>query len=146
MVAVIIVILQSIFTYKKLESKPQNIDIYQRELPSKLRPAHVRLLLNDGLIDEISLSATILDLIDKGYLDIEREKTHIVSKEDIFKKNNIKLIKTGKAEDNLFEYEKFLISWIIDKYGNGKEVSMEKIHENLINNVNEEQPNKLFLE
>ncbi len=145
-VAVIIVILQSIFTYKKLESKPQDIDIYQRELPSKLRPAHVRLLLNDGLIDEISLSATILDLIDKGYLDIEREKTHIVSKEDIFKKNNIKLIKTGKAEDNLFEYEKFLISWIIDKYGNGKEVSMEKIHENLINNVNEEQPNKLFLE
>ena len=69
-----------------------------------------------------------------------------MSKEDIFKKNNIKLIKTGKAEDNLFEYEKFLISWIIDKYGNGKEVSMEKIHENLINNVNEEQPNKLLLE
>lgn len=145
-VTMFIVILQSIFTYRKLESKPQNINIYQREVPSNLRPAHVRLLLNDGLIDEISLSATILDLIDKGYLDIEREKIHIVSKEDIFKKNNIKLIKTGKAEDNLFEYEKFLISWIIDKYGNGKEVSMEKIHENLINNVNEEQPNKLFLE
>lgn len=145
-VDVVIVILQSIFTYKKLESKPKNIDIYQRELPSKLRPAHVRLLLNDGLIDEISLSATILDLIDKGYLEIEREKTPIVSKEDIFKKNDIKLIKTEKVEDNLFEYEKFLISWIIDKYGNGKEVSMEKIRENLINNVNEEQPNKLFLE
>lgn len=145
-VDVVIVILQSIFTYKKLESKPKNIDIYQRELPSKLRPAHVRVLLNDGLIDEISLSATILDLIDKGYLEIEREKTPIVSKEDIFKKNDIKLIKTEKVEDNLFEYEKFLISWLIDKYGNGKEVSMEKIRENLINNVNEEQPNKLFLE
>lgn len=56
------------------------------------------------------------------------------------------MIKTDKAEDDLFEYEKFLIRWMIDKYGNGKEVLMGDIHKNLINNINEEQPNKLFVE
>lgn len=145
-VAMFIVILQSIFTYRKLESKPQNINIYQREVPSDLRPAHVRLLLNDGLIDEISLSATILDLIDKGYLDIRSDENSNLNKEEIFKNKNLVLIKTDKAEDDLFEYEKFLIKWMLDKYGNGKEVLMGDIHKNLINNINEEQPNKLFLE
>lgn len=145
-VTMFIVILQSIFTYRKLESKPQNINIYQREVPSNLRPAHVRLLLNDGLIDEISLSATILDLIDKGYLDIRSDENSSLNKEEIFKNKNLVLIKTDKAEDDLFEYEKFLIRWMMDKYGNGKEVSMGDIHKNLINNINEEQPNKLFLE
>ncbi len=145
-VTMFIVILQSIFTYRKLESKPQNINIYQREVPSNLRPAHVRLLLNDGLIDEISLSATILDLIDKGYLDIRSDENSSLNKEEIFKNKNLVLIKTDKAEDDLFEYEKFLIRWMIDKYGNGKEVLMGDIHKNLINNINEEQPNKLFVE
>lgn len=145
-VTMFIVILQSIFTYRKLESKPQNINIYQREVPSNLRPAHVRLLLNDGLIDEISLSATILDLIDKGYLDIRSDENSSLNKEEIFKNKNLVLIKTDKAEDDLFEYEKFLIRWMIDKYGNGKEVLMGNIHKNLINNINEEQPNKLFVE
>lgn len=145
-VTMFIVILQSIFTYRKLESKPQNINIYQREVPSNLRPAHVRLLLNDGLIDEISLSATILDLIDKGYLDIRSDENSSLNKEEIFKNKNLVLIKTDKAEDDLFEYEKFLIRWMIDKYGNGKEVLMGDIHKNLINNINEEQPNKMFVE
>lgn len=146
LVAIVIVILQSIFIYKKLENKPRNIDIYKREMPSNLRPAHVRLLLNDGLIDEISLTATILDLIDKGYLDIRQDENFCLNKKDIFKNKNLVLIKTDKPEDELFEYEKFLIRWMIDKYGNSKEVLMNEIHKNLINNINEEQPNKLFLE
>ena len=87
-----------------------------------------------------------IDLIDKGYLDIRSDENSNLNKEEIFKNKNLVLIKTDKAEDDLFEYEKFLIKWMLDKYGNGKEVLMGDIHKNLINNINEEQPNKLFLE
>ena len=73
LIAIIAVIIKSKLIYKNLEHKPRNINLYQRELPSNLRPAQVRLLLQDGLVDEKSLAATIVDLIDRGYLDIRRK-------------------------------------------------------------------------
>ena len=48
--------LKSFLIFKKLEGNPTNINIYERELPSKLKPAHVRMILNDGLIDAVSFA------------------------------------------------------------------------------------------
>ena len=123
LIAIMIVIIKSKLTYKKLEHKPINVNLYQRDLPSNLRPAHVRLLLNDGLVDEKSLVSTIVDLIDKGYLEIRRGEKEVEDKTDLFRNREIILYKTSKSTDELLRYEKFIIDWFIEKYGDGKQVS-----------------------
>lgn len=140
-IIMIFTIIKSLSLFKKLEHKPLNLNIYQREKPSNLRPAHVRLLLNDGLVDEISLAATLLDLINRGYLYIEKYKN---IKWNIFKDKEIILRKTEKKTDDLLKFEKFIIEWFIDKYGNGKEISMKEIENRLKVNSDEEKPSDLF--
>lgn len=106
--------------FKKLEKKAQPLNIYQRQLPSNLKPAHVRMLLNDGLIDQISVGATLLDLIDNGYLEIVdfSKKTSIFSSEV-----NMTIKRTNKDTSNLLMYEKFLIDWFFGICGNNTEIS-----------------------
>ena len=95
--------------FKTTEPQVKNLNIYRRDLPSNLTPAHVKVLLEDGNIDSYTLASTILDLADKNYLKIESH-----NKEDLFTKN-ITLSLTGKPQDNLFAYEKYLINWFFDK-------------------------------
>lgn len=140
-VIMVLTIIKSLMLFKKIEHKPLNLNIYQREKPSNLRPAHVRLLLNDGLVDSISLSATLLDLIDRGYLSIEKYES---IKENIFKDKDVILRKTEKKMDNLLKFEKFIIEWFIDKYGDGKEISMKEIKNRLKATSDEESPSELF--
>lgn len=87
------------------ETKPLNNNLYNRELPSNLTPAHVRILVYDGLIDSETLACTILDLIDRNYLKLEKS-----NKNDIFTKE-IYIYKTDKEQNELFDYEKYLINW-----------------------------------
>lgn len=132
-------IIKSLYVYKKLEHKPINLNLYQRQLPSNLRPAHVRMLLNDGLIDEISLISTIVDLIDKNYLELIRENTDKLSREEKF------ILKTtNKHTDELLEYEKFLIKWFIEKYGDGSKVHQDEIKKSFETNMYGERPCDLF--
>lgn len=140
----IVVLIQSKIVYKKLEHKPVNFDLYQRDLPSNLRPAQVRLLLNDGLIDETSLAATIVDLIDRGYLNIAKEGIEIKDRTDIFRNEEIIISRTEKSTDDLLRYEKFVIDWFINKYGNGKEVTSGVVREKLHKFYYYEQPCDLF--
>lgn len=143
-VAIIIMaltVIKSLSLFKKIEHKPLNLNIYQREKPSNLRPAHVRLLLNNGLVDKVSLTATLLDLIDRGYLCIEKYEN---IKDTIFKNKEIILRRTEKKTDDLLKFEKFIIEWFIDKYGNGKEISMKEIENRLKRNSDEENPSDLF--
>ena len=95
--------------FKTTEPQVKNLNIYRRDLPSNLTPAHVKVLLEDGNIDSYTLASTILDLADKNYLKIESH-----NKEDLFTKN-ITLSLTDKPHDNLFTYEKYLINWFFDK-------------------------------
>ena len=90
----------------KKDSKPININMYNRDLPEAITPAHARLLVYDGKVDEMTLASTIMDLIDRGYLKIET----IMNKEDIFTKD-IFILRTNKNQDKLFDYEKYLINW-----------------------------------
>lgn len=136
--AFILVIVKHKFIFKKYEYKPKNINIYQRELPSNLTPAHVRMIINDGLIDENTLAATLLDLLDKGYLFLNYEE-----KEKIFKKKII-LTKTNKDTNNLFKYEKFLLDWFINTCGDGQTVTSNQIHEALTNQNNKKVASEMF--
>lgn len=94
---------------KTKEPKPYNVNLYNRELPSKLTPAHARFLVFDGLVDSLSLASTILDLVDRGYLKIESNDNL-----DLFNKE-LYISRTGKPFDNLFEYEKYLINWFFSE-------------------------------
>jgi uncharacterized membrane protein len=105
----------------------KNKDLFRREIPNKLRPAHVRMLLNAGLVDEISMAATILDLVDRGYLDLKV----VGEKSLIFHGKKFTIVKTDKDESDLFKYERFLISWFIDECGDGREVNADKLQESL---------------
>ena len=108
----------------KKDSKPININIYNRDLPEAITPAHARLLVYDGKVDEMTLASTIMDLIDRGYLKIET----IMNKEDIFTKD-IFILRTNKNQDKLFDYEKYLINWFFDS----ERKSSVDIHKLLIN-------------
>ena len=117
------------YIYLKVnESKPYNINVYNRELPANLTPAHARFLVSDGLVDSLSLASTILDLINRGYLKIN-SKNNI----DIFKKE-LYISKTNKNHDDLFEYEKYIINWFFDK----DEISSKELKDKLRNE--EENP------
>lgn len=116
--------------HKKIIPESTNINIYERELPSKLRPAHVRLLMTDGLVDELSLAATLLDLVDRDYLKLEYYKD-TKEKLNIFKNKDIIISRTNKPMDNLFEYEKYLIEWFLG-YNDGISITSEKLHNSLI--------------
>lgn len=126
--------------HKKIESKTINTNIYQRQLPSNLRPAHVRMLLNDGKIDEKTIAATLLDLINKDYITISNNQEKL----DIFGESEVFLIKNDKNYDELFEYEKFLIEWFIDKCGDGKQVSNLHIKKSLNDLESKNIPNICF--
>lgn len=143
-VAIVVVIIKSKLIYRKLEHTPVNVNLYQRDLPSNLKPAHVRMLLHDGLVDEKSLAATILDLIDRGFLDIRREDKKIEDKIDLFRNREIIISKTNKDTKKLLRYEKFIIDWFIEKYGDGKEVTSGIVMEKLHKNIYKEQPCNLF--
>ena len=133
-------IIKSKYIFFNLEHKPINLDLYKRELPSKLKPAHVRMLINDGLIDETSLIATIIDLIDKNYIELIRENTN----SEISSQEKFILKKTNKSYEYLLEYEIFVIKWIIEKYGDGIKVHQDDIKNSLENDIYSERPCDLF--
>ncbi|NMA51254.1 MAG: DUF2207 domain-containing protein [Mollicutes bacterium] len=126
---IITVLFKRRFLYKKMEPKSTKVNIYSRELPSKLRPAHVRCLLHDGKIDGVSLGSTIIDLVDRGYLEYIKNKDN--KDKLIFFHEDIKLRVTNKSQDDLLKYEKFIIEWFIFGYGNGTEVSAKEVNNGL---------------
>lgn len=97
--------------------QPKNINIYNRELPDNLTPAHARLLVYDGVVDSYTIVSTILDLINRGYLKIEND-----NKESLFHENCY-LYKTDKSLDDLFDYEIYLINWLFENQNNSSQIT-----------------------
>ena len=121
------VFLEHIILFYVLKKRTK-IDFYQRQLPSNLKPAHVRMLMNDGLIDKVSVGTTLMDLIDKGYLKIKEHEQD----NDFFKYNDeAVLIKTNKDTIGLLKYEEFLIDWFINVCGDGSKVTKKELHDRL---------------
>lgn len=98
------------------------------------------MLLNDGKIDEKTIAATLLDLIDKGFIEISKtgERANIFSNEEIV------LTKNNKEDSELFRYEKFLLELFFDIYGDGKNVSNLQIKKALRDTTSEISPSVYF--
>lgn len=128
-ISIFIISIVYIFTrrhilFKKKEAKPKNINIYNKDLPDNLTPAHARLLVTDGKIDDKTLASTILDLVDRGYLKLESN-----NREDIFTKDLL-ISKTNKSQEDLFTYEKYLIDWLFE----GEQINSLEVHKKLNDN------------
>ena len=110
-------------------------DLYKRELPSNLRPAHVRLLLEDGIIDEHSLSATLMDLINRDYIKLEyNNSSSKYLKYKIFRNKDIILKREEKDTSNLFLYERYLLDWFFS-YNKDNTITAEQLHKSLNNDI-----------
>ena len=128
LVSLVVIFIHYLILTKKVNPNIRQLDFYHRELPSNLKPAHVRMLLNDGLIDELSIAATLLDLIDRGYLSIQG----VEKKDNLFEKNtNIIISKTSKDTSDLLRYESFLINWFFFSCNNTPTISIFSLREAL---------------
>lgn len=110
-------------------------DLYKRELPSNLRPAHVRLLLEDGIIDEHSLSATLMDLINSDYIKLEYNNSSSKNlKYKLFNNKDIILKREEKDTKELFLYECYLLEWFFS-YNKDNTITAEQLHKFLNNDI-----------
>jgi uncharacterized membrane protein len=76
--------------------------------PANLRPAEISTLL-DEQADTSDVSATIVDLANRGYMTIT-----CIPKQCMFSKEDYMFTRTNKVLDDLLEYERVLISSIFD--------------------------------
>lgn len=130
-IAIIGVFLKNYFITHNFLPKTTNIDLYNRFLPSEQKPAHVRFLVYDGVIDEQSIASTLLDLVDRDYLSIVSEDESPFLKDSFFIKPNLVMKRTDKNIKDLEKFEKFLIEWFIDGYGDGISVTREQLIDGL---------------
>ena len=79
--------------------------------PENLTPAEAGTLIDDR-VDNKDISATIIDLAHKGYLQIEKKK----EKNLIFKRENIILKKVKSPDNNLKEHELILFNGIFSGF------------------------------
>ena len=98
---------------------------YLRELPTKDTPAEVGFLYYFGKTNDEDVTATLLDLIRRGYLELEYLGSP--SEDDpnfIIKKNENKI---NSEENKLKAHEKQLIKWFIDVIGDKEKVNIQDI-------------------
>ena len=112
----------------KRASTYKNVDMY-RELPQNIEPAIIANLIQEQLSDKSDISATLLDLVRRGYLTIEEDSNNAfknISDGILDKKLVIK-----KSYFELKEYERFLISWFSKTSENQNEINMSKLKDML---------------
>lgn len=123
-VVAIITLYGAYYIYKKYdkEHKASFDGNYYRELPADYSPAEMSYLYYFKNINNEDLTATLLDLIRRKYLELDNVDSFINDKNPnfIIRKNRDKI-------GGLLRHEKHLIDWFIDEIGNGKEVSIRQI-------------------
>lgn len=116
-------VLKAISKLERIDAN-KNVDIY-RELPQNIEPAIIANLMQEDLTDKSDISATLLDLVRRGYLTIENDVNNtfdnvsdgILDKKLVINKNYI----------DLKEYERFLIKWFSKTSENNNEINMSKL-------------------
>lgn len=111
----------AIYTYKKYDKERKstfNLE-YHREFPAEYGPEIVEYLMDKNITTK-SLSAMILNIIYKKGFTIREELGKHSKKEYI-------LIKKDIAEDKLTAEEAYVVDWLINEIGDGKEVSLKDI-------------------
>lgn len=109
------------------DPKPEFQGDYYRELPGDYTPAVMTCLLTKGRIDSKDLMATIMDLVRKKKITInriQREKGLVFKKmEEGYEISKI----DGAVLDDLYPHESFLIHWFIDKLGDGRSLVLDDL-------------------
>lgn len=109
------------------DPKPEFQGDYYRELPGDYTPAVMTYLLTKGRIDSKDLMATIMDLVRKKKITInriQREKGLVFKKmEEGYEISKI----DGAVLDDLYPHESFLIHWFIDKLGDGRSLVLDDL-------------------
>lgn len=124
------------------EENLENIKEVEKSMPSLHRPAAISFLLYQDKTKGKDITATILDLINRGFLFLE--EGHRIE-EVLDPQSSIVLNKNNNANFNtLVDYEKILLRWLIDEIGDSKKVYTGVIRNNLKNNPLVLQKMKLF--
>lgn len=125
----ILLIIYLYFKYDK-EYKTKFEGEYFRELPGNYSPAVLSVLWNFGKVNPRDITATIMDLVRRKYLQLKVEQReirglikHKVDNEYVFELDK-------KAELHaLSSHEKYLIDWLIFTIGDGEKVSLKEIEQ-----------------
>jgi len=125
-------LLRIIYLYIKYdrEYKTQFEGEYFRELPGNYSPAVLSVLWNFGNAKPRDITATIMDLVRRKYLQLKVEQTetrgiikHKVENEYAF------VLNKEAGMDALSKHEKHLVDWLINTIGNGESVSLGEIEQ-----------------
>ena len=133
---------------KKVEPTSTYEGITEQNLPSNLSPAHVRMFVNNGCVDTVSITATLLDLLDRKIIDIIENTSGQKSRNPIrffLKNEDMTIIRIDFENSNLAPYEVEILDWFINDYGDGKQVTLNQIKEGLGKSDNAVSPSDRIL-
>ena len=113
------------YIYKKYdkEHKPIFKGTYYRELPRDYSPAEMSYLYYFKNINNEDVTATLLDLIRRKYLELD----NVVGANINSKDPDFIIRKVNNNLNDLLSHEKHIIEWFIDDIGNCSEVSLSEI-------------------
>lgn len=114
-----------IINYKKFLA-PYKVDLKGVKYylpPTENTPAEVAFLYHNKVLRNRDILATLLDLINKGYIDFS-EKDAFEKKED----QNIELtLNSSKTLSVLKRHERHLIKWYFEEIGDGEKVNLDQL-------------------
>ncbi|NSW90403.1 MAG: DUF2207 domain-containing protein [Firmicutes bacterium] len=101
---------------------------YYRELPGEYTPAEMSVLMSMGSVHPRDIMATLMDLVRKRYLLLEKVD---VDKKSLFGTKKVSeymiSLNNEKPLTDLKSHESFLINWFINEIGNGHDVLLNDI-------------------
>jgi len=101
---------------------------YYRELPGEYTPAEMSVLMNMGKVNKRDITATLMDLVRKGYLILKKE-TYV--KNGFFRDKEVEdyslTLNPEAPQSGLLRHESCLINWFIKKIGDGNRVFLDEI-------------------
>lgn len=118
-------IFKAISKMKKVETYT-NIELY-RELPQNIEPAIIAYLMQDKIADKSDISATLLDLVRRGYLIEKDDYSQGFNNIASGMLNNKLIVNENKNMSELKEYERFLILWFSKEIENLNQINTEDL-------------------
>lgn len=117
-----------IHVYRKYDKEftPTFDKEYLRELPYQYTPAEMSYLYHFGKTNDEDVTATLLDLIRRGYIELEYFGTDTTDKDADFNMI-LQEDKLASSSSELLPHEKKLIEWFFNHIGDGRKVSTKTI-------------------
>ena len=113
LVIVFIVAIYKVYIEYDKEYVPEFNGDYYRELPASYQPVIMSYLVNFKEINRNDLTATLLDLIRKGFIDVDYTNQSLTDKNANYTLN----YNRNKDQTELANYEKFTLEWFFDIIG-----------------------------